>query len=317
VETTDAAAVAGIGQFTKALDETDGIKLISSDDFSAAKISVNEKKSDAAVLLKEPFEIEVYQGLDNIKNRAAKMIFEGFARSYGVVSAVYEMTPDKVQAAVRDASDSADALLKDYDLGYSRSMLDYYAVTMIVMIMFMGGALGGASSLYEERNNHTLARMIVSPKNRINIYIQLIMGKLPQSVVQVLAVMLVSTIFFGAHYANTVFQNIILFLMLLIASMAISAVAMILGILVKFNPTALLLSVMWVLLFLSGSFSKEVSIPGFTEYSPPYLIQAAAFDLTVFGREGKSLIVMAVSVAILIVATVFGARLFNRKGFAA
>jgi ABC-2 type transport system permease protein len=107
-----------------------------------------------------------------------------------------------------------------------------------------------------------------------------------------------------------------MFFMLVAASMAVSAVAMIFGMLVKFNPTALLMSVMWVLLFLSASFSKEVSIPGFTEHLPPNLLQTAAFDLTVFGREGKCLIAVAVSAAILIIATLVGAKLFNRKGFA-
>jgi ABC-2 type transport system permease protein len=244
------------------------------------------------------------------------MIFKGFARQYGAIAATYEVDPVKAQETLQSAADSASVLLKDYDLGYSRSMLDYYAVTMIVMIMFMGGALGGAATLYEDRMNHTLARVVVSPRNRASIYIQTVIGKLPQSLMQVLSVMLVSTLFFGAHYADTARGNFILFFMLLMASMAVSAVAMILGMLVKFNPTAILMSITWVLLFLSGSFSKEVRIPGFTEHSPPYLLQAAAFDLTVFGREGKCLTALAVSTGILVIATLLGAKLFNRKGFA-
>jgi ABC-2 type transport system permease protein len=316
VETEDPATVAGIDTFVKALNETEGITLVKSDDFSAVKTSVNNQKSDAGAVFREPFDIEVYQGLTDVKNRATEMIFRGFARQYSAIAASYEVNPEKAQAAVMSDSVSAGALLKDYDLGYTRSMLDYYAVTMIVMIMFMGGAIGGAATLYEDRMNHTLARVVVSPRSRASIYIQTVIGKLPQSLLQVLSVMLVSTLFFGAHYADTFLSNILLFIMLLLASMAICAVAMVLGMLVKFNPTALLMSITWVLLFLSGSFSKEVSIPGFTDYSPPYLLQAAAFDLTVFGREGKCLIAVAVSAAILIIATLVGAKLFNRKGFA-
>ncbi|MDR0347750.1 MAG: hypothetical protein LBH56_05195, partial [Coriobacteriales bacterium] len=42
--------------------------------------------------------------------------------------------------------------------GISRTMLDYYAITMIVMMFFMGSAMSGAAQFYEGRKNGTLRR---------------------------------------------------------------------------------------------------------------------------------------------------------------
>ncbi len=72
--------------------------------------------------------------------------------------------------------------------------------------------------------------------------------------------------------------------------------------------------VLWVLMFFSGTFSKEIYIEGITNRSPIWLLQNAAFDLTVFGRGEKCLWALLISGIILAVATLAGALLYNRKG---
>ena len=67
------------------------------------------------------------------------------------------------------------------------------------------------------------------------------------------------------------------------------------------------------MLFFSGSFSKEIYIEGFSNYLPPYLIQQAAFELTLFGNRTAAAQVIAVSSVILAVFTILGAVKFNRK----
>jgi ABC-2 type transport system permease protein len=92
-----------------------------------------------------------------------------------------------------------------------------------------------------------------------------------------------------------------------------SMVSLILGMFFRFNPMPVIMLVMWPLMFLSGTFSKEIYIPGASEFMPPAIIQQASFDLTLFGQPDRSIVVLLVSIAILVLSTVVGTALFNRK----
>ncbi|MDR0851041.1 MAG: ABC transporter permease [Clostridiales Family XIII bacterium] len=316
IQTENVDEVAAIDAFLEAFSEIDQITFVEAEDFDAVKEAVRSENASAGILFTEPIGIEIFEGSDSIQNRAVKLIFKGYARQAGALTAIAQTAPERLPETVDAIFSGAGGLLADHDLGYSRTMLDYYAVTMIVMIIFMGSTTGGAEDLFSERKNHTLARIIASPKNRTNIYIQKVIAQLPQNLMQTAIVMIVSIAVFHVHYADTFRGNLLLMLMLILAGMAVSALFMILGMILKFNPTAIIMPLAWVILFISGTFSKEVSISGFTEYSPAFLIQSAAFDLTVFGRDEKCLIVIVICVAVLILSTVAGALLFRRKGFA-
>jgi ABC-2 type transport system permease protein len=88
---------------------------------------------------------------------------------------------------------------------------------------------------------------------------------------------------------------------------------MVIGLAVRTNPYMPLMAILWVSLFLSGTFNKDTSIDGLTEHMPARLIQDAAFDLTVFGRDGKLLSVVAVCAVVSAVAAAVGAMLLSRK----
>ena len=105
--------------------------------------------------------------------------------------------------------------------------------------------------------------------------------------------------------------------MLFLCGMAMSAVATIIGIVIKVSPTAAIMPAAWIMLFFSGTFSKEVVIVAIADFNPFYRIQKAAFELTIFGRHEQCVAVIIVAAAILTLAAVIGALLFRRKGFSA
>lgn len=311
VETTDHFSLVAINTLVQALDENGSIVLTAADDESSARQRVDSGEIAAAIRFTQPFGIHIYEGYDKIQNRAIDSIFRGFSRQTAAISTLMDHSPEKLQQVV-DAT--AQELVKQKEFGYNRSMLDYYAVAMIVMILFMGGAIGGASTLYESRKDGTLRRMLASPRNRGNLYLQTVLGAMPQSIIQVGCVMLSSILVFGAHYADTIGDNVLLFITLVLAGLSINAVAMVLGMFIKVNPTLILMPGLWVLMFLSGTFSKEVYVEGVSNFSPIWLLQNAAFDLTVFGRGEKCLQVIAVSLILLVLSSTVGALLFRRKG---
>lgn len=281
-----------------------------------ARKAVREGDADVALRFETPLAVEIYEGRDTIKNQAIWLIIESFSRRYAALSAVAEKDPSMLPTA-QAAAETADDLMESGNLGVSRSMIDYYAVAMIVMILVMGSSIGAAEDIYNGRRDFTLARSLASPKGRASFYLQTLIAKMPQNIIQVLTIMLVSSFIFGAHYAKTIPDNLLLFAMLFLCGMAMSAVATIIGIVIKVSPTAAIMPAAWIMLFFSGTFSKEVVIVAIADFNPFYRIQKAAFELTIFGRHEQCVAVIIVAAAILTLAAVIGALLFRRKGFSA
>ena len=310
VETTDPAGKAAVQSFLSSLREAGGIALEEAADLETAKSLAASDDIAAAVVFRQPLAVEIYEGSDTIQNQALQAVFTAFSKTAGAVSAVSAVAPEKLPAL--GTGQEGGTLVRQKDLGVNRTMLDYYAVAMTVMILFMGG-MGAAMAFQEERRNHTLERLMLSPKNKAVIYIQKVLGTVPQVFLQVVTVMLASTLLFGAHYAARWQDNLLLFAMFFTCGLAVIGVCAIVGVLVKVNAMVLLMPVFWVMMFLSGTFSKEVYVEGITNCSPLYLIQNAAFDLTVFGRGGKAAAVLFISLAVFLASLAAGALLFRRR----
>ena len=299
--------------FTGALAESDGVELTEAAGPEAAAAAVDAGLADAAMIFEAPLGISVAEGEDIYKNRAVNLIAKGFARTYGTYAAVAMAAPGYYMEIAAKEPPDFSTLTADKDLGVERSMMDFYAVTMVIMIAFMGGGIGGASDMFFARSSGMLRRITASPRSRVRLFLENVFSVVPQNIMQTLLVMIPSTLFLGAHYAVTWQQNLLLFAFFILLGVAVSAVFMLVGLFVRVNPYVPIMAVIWTLLFLSGTFSKEIFIEGFSEYTPMSIVQRAAFDLTVFGRPGQALACMGVFAIILIASCALGAILFKRK----
>lgn len=311
VETRESFELVSINSFIEALENHETITLNRQPDHEAARQRVDENTTSAAIVFTEPFGIEIYQGHDQTQNRAIDSIFRSFIRQTASMRVLAKEAPTQLSQAV---DLEIQELVKQKEFGYNRSMLDYYAVTMMILILFMAGSMSGAGNLYDSRNDGTLNRMLASSENRVKIYISTVFGAIPQTILQVACVMTASVLLFDAHYADTAEANILLFFTMFIVGIAIIAFFMIVGLFVRFKPLSVILPLMWVMLFLSGTFSKEIYIKGISEMMPVWQLQNAVFDLTVFGREEKCLFILLISAGGVVLFTFIGALLFNRKG---
>jgi ABC-2 type transport system permease protein len=298
---TAATAEAVIAQF----DDVEQVVFVEYKSFAATGSRLADGELGAVVVFTEPFAIEIHEGSDSIQNRAVHTIFEGVARLHASVVVAGAPEPLASKSRVEEAT-----------YGVTRTMMDYYAITMIVMMFFMGSALAGASTFYRMRRDGTLRRILASPLSRTSAYLQLLASQIPLNIMQVGIVMIISTSLFGAHYASDWQSNALLFAMLGLAGFASSSLFFLLGIFVRINPLIVIMPVMWVVLFLSGTFSKEIFIPVLSPLMPPYAIQTAAFDLTLFGHTGPAITVLVVSLVVVVVSTIVGNLLLGRKGVA-
>lgn len=288
--------------------------VLSAEKVSADKISGFSAEAYSAAVELNGSDIVIHSGRDKIKNRTVKAVFDSYTRTaaaYMSAAAVNPAALADVRISGSSGSEGSDgegeSFVTHRDLGTNRSMMDYYAVTMTVMILFMGSCIRGAGVYEDEHTNFTISRLDASPVSRTAVFFGKIIGSLPMVLIQILSVMLVSTLLFGAHYCNTVSGNLLLAAMFIIVSLAALSVGVFLNLIFPRIPTGLLIMpLLWLAMFFSGTFAMDIHVPGLTECMPMYLIQRAAFDLTVFGRTGKALRVIAVSVAVFAVMLVLG-----------
>ena len=192
----------------------------------------------------------------------------------------------------------------------NRSMLDYYGVSMIAMMVFVGSIIG-AGTFGEEIRLKTVNRLIGSPVSRTKIFIQKVIGQIPSAMIEIVVVMVVSVLFFNVHYATTVGGNLFLFSLFLLSSFTMLIVGIVIGMFVKANPTLIIMPPLWFMMFVGGTFTKEINIKGVTENMPIYHLQQAAFDITIFGRTGKATNMMLIETVIIIIMAVIGVVKFN------
>jgi ABC-2 type transport system permease protein len=307
------AEAAAVSSFIDGLADSDGIEMTMAASAEAARSEAGSDGADVAMVFTSPLSIEVTEGGDVYKNRAAMLIAQSFAREYAAFKTAALSSPEVFAELARDGIPAVTGLVEDKDLGVSRSMIDYYAVTMIIMIIFMGGGISGASTTFLSRQDGSLRRVTASPRSRTRLFLDSVIGTLPQSMIQAGIVMVLSTAFMGATYASTWQGNLLIFGFFVLLSLAVAAVFLLVGLFVRVNPYIPLLAILWALLFVSGTFSKDMYIEGFSEYLPMTIAQQAIFDFTVFGRPEQLLNVLGISAVILFIACVIGSVLYRRK----
>lgn len=295
--------------FTEFLDNIDMIKAEKNDDSENALKLTDSGDTDAYIELKNG-EIVLHKGRNDIVNRALGSVLN----SYIAVSDTYLKTVSTDPSLLMNIdADNEKSFVEQEGLGVTRSMLDYYAVSMTVMMIFMSHMMMGCTAFKDEEKIFTMSRLYLSPLGRTKLFFGKLIGILPSAVISNAVIMLLSAFVFGARYCDSFAGNLLLFLLFSCCSLAAIAVGMLIGIIIKIPAEGVIIPLAWSLLFFSGSFSKEIFLEGFSDKLPPYLIQQSAFRLTLYGESGDAVITMAVCLAVTVFVSLIGAAIFHRK----
>lgn len=295
--------------FAEFLDNIDMIKAEKNNDSENALKLTDSGDTDAYIELKNG-EIVLHKGRNDIVNRALSSVLN----SYIAVSDTYYKIASTDPSLLMDIDADTEKLFVEQEgLGVTRSMLDYYAVSMTVMMIFMSHMMMGSTAFKDEEKIFTMSRLYLSPLGRTKLFFGKLIGILPSAVISNAVIMLLSAFVFGARYCDNFIGNLLLFLLFSCCSMAATAVGMLIGIIIKIPAEGVIIPLAWSLLFFSGSFSKEIFLEGFSDKLPPYLIQQSAFRLTLYGESGDTVITMAVCLAVTVFVSLIGAVIFRRK----
>lgn len=298
IESSDYSAKAFEG-FILSLDEEN---VISAEKIGAGELENAAEKYSAAVGLNGS-EITVYNGKNAVQNRTVKALMDGYNQN----AAAYMTVAEKNPQALANIKVTDENLVAPKDFGRTRTMMDYYAVSMTVVIIFFGAMISGAEAYHEEDTCKTINRLNISPLSRTAVYFGKIVGHLPLVFVQVGTVMIVSTLVFGAHFCASFGEDLLLFVMFICASLATLAFGVCVNLLFpKMQSWAVLMPINWIMLFFSGAYQADIAIKGVSEYLPPNILMDAAFDLTVFGRTERAVSVSLWSLGIFAALMLIG-----------
>lgn len=315
IDTEDVFWQAAIQEFVNEFGKDNSMIVMQKTDNLEESIEQAGKDEITCVVLftGSPMEIQIYEGNNNIKNKAVNAIISGFVQSSKGIQAVYLRNPSLLQEPGNTQSTGEQTdYVEQKDLGVNRTMIDYYAVSMVAMISFMS-VLGGAGAFQGERQNKTINRLILTPMNRVHVFLGKMLGMIPQTITQITILMSVSVFIYKANYAATVGGNILLFMLFVVVTLCMLSIGAVIGMIIKVNPMAVLFPILWTMMFFGGTYSKDLKIAGLTDAMPIYQIQQAAYDLTVFGHYQKAILVIVVAGVVMIVALATGAILFKRK----
>ena len=295
--------------FAEFLDNIDVIKAEKNNDIQNALKLTDSGDTDACIELKNG-EIVLHKGRNDIVNRALSSVLNSYI---AVSDTYYKIASTDPSLLMNIDADTEKSFVEQEGLGVTRSMMDYYAVSMAVMMIFMSHMMMGCTAFKDEEKIFTMSRLYLSPLGRTKLFFGKLIGILPSAVISNAVIMLLSAFVFGARYCDNFIGNLLLFLLFSCCSMAATAVGMLIGVLIKIPAESIVIPLTWALLFFSGSFSKQVFIEGFSDKLPPYIVQQAAFRLTLYGESDSALAVIAVCLAVTVAVSLIGAVIFRHK----
>lgn len=295
-------------QFLSEMEKEEMLKTVREQNLQTALEKMGTDYSAVLLYDAEKEQLVLHRGKDQIINNTLQILLEGYASMEQAVMISYENgVPFTMEAGAPTEFVTAKKL------GVERSMMDYYGVCMLVMILVMGGTISTATALYEFRKSGLFNRVAVTPAGKMKTFLFMVLGNMPMVAIEIGAIMLCSVFIYGGHYCADIKGNIVLILFFAIVGLTMEAFGAVIGLLVNVNPTGILVPLCWTMMFFSGTFAKDIFIDGLSQRMPVYLVQQAAFDLTVFGNYGRVFTVGAGSLLGCIVFLMAGAVIFRVK----
>ncbi|WP_379157359.1 ABC transporter permease [Paenibacillus sp. sgz5001063] len=203
----------------------------------AAESGLRTGKYGYAVIIPEGFDSEVQSGkkaqLEFIlgKNRTDNMVagtaFDNFLSTMNYKQAVVAaLGPEALTVSASSPGAEHHEAVKLGDLnngGRTYTASQFYAASMLLMFLLFSG-ITVTSSLFSEKDNHTLYRINSMPVKGSQLFIGKILGVGLVSIVQCLAIILLSDWLFGVYWGNRPGLLMLFCLLMIIASMTLSIV---------------------------------------------------------------------------------------------
>ena len=189
-------------QFTETLNEDLGIEFIETENKKEGLSAIKESKYACYIMIEE--EIEIYKNERyNFKANLVESILRSFAQRYDAINEIAKTNP-QVLAEILSNEDVEYTELKSLNSKNAPSSLDYYAITMLTLMMLYS-SLTGFSTVKYEQYLKTQNRIFASPVRKHEYLTGKIIGSLAISVLQALAIFVFGKYLLNANWGNDIF----------------------------------------------------------------------------------------------------------------
>lgn len=302
--------------FTEDMKKT-GIQFEKTDNINKSKDSI--KDTTYACLINVDTDNNVIELYENekydLKASIVKVVLNTFVQRYNVISQVAKEKPMEVKNITSDNTANY-VTVESINKSRTPSSLDYYAITMLTMII-MYSSLSGASSIGGEYINKTANRILSTPISKFEILTGKVIGNILSTIIQVIIVMIFSKFVLKAYFGNNILQ-----LLILLFSEIIMAVAIGMGVSFIFKKesiSSIILNLLIPLMvFFGGGYSPidgigSSMVTAISKLSPIKWTNDTAFALIYGSNSGNFHISVLINIGIAIVFLFLSSTLFIKE----
>lgn len=181
---------------------------------------------DSKVQNGEAAQLEFILGKKSTDNRVAGTVFDNFLKTLNYKQSVALTLGPAALNVMAPNSTSNQPSVKLGELsegGYSYTSSQFYAVSMMLMFLLYSG-LTVCTSLFNEKENHTLFRINSMPVKGSELFIGKMLGVGVVSIVQCAAIIILTNVLFGVNWGNRPGLLLLFCLLMIVASMTLSIV---------------------------------------------------------------------------------------------
>jgi ABC-2 type transport system permease protein len=305
--------------FLKGMSDELGIKFEETSDETAGKTSIENSAYSAYLKVTEnPLQFELYK--NDRRSFDASLLessLNSFIKSYDSIAAIAAVNPAALARPEITQFDGEAKFVEARSLDKKRQpgSLDYYAVTMLTLILLYA-SLTGFWAIRSEMEQKTAARMLCAPVRSYELLTGKVIGCISVTVVQALAVILFSKLVLKAYWGENLLPVVLVLLTYSIMTVSLG-VAMAYIFRSGDAASGILNSVIPLLAFLGGAYVPLSVMSGFITkiamLSPVNWTNTALFKIIYdndYSAIPGSLIINLSLSALFIMASAF----LSRKG---
>lgn len=180
---------------------------------------------DSKVQSGQPIQLELILGKDRTDNMVAGTVFDNFLNNINYNQSVaMALGPEALTAIAPSSGEQPSVKVGELGQGgLSYTASQFYAASMMLMFLLYSG-LTVSTSLFNEKENHTLFRINAMPVKGSELFIGKMLGVGVVSGVQCAAIVILSNLLFGVNWGNRPWMLLLFCLLMIIASMTLSIV---------------------------------------------------------------------------------------------
>ena len=190
--------------------------------------------------------------------------------------------------------------------------MDYFGVTMLMMMSFFTCVLG-ANSYTGEYRMKTINRLLCAKQSRAKTFCQKSIGLVLIAMIENIIFIVVAKLVYQIHFAGSKKEEIAILGMAFLNSVLMIFLGNILGMLLKKNTLMILMSVFTLMMLFGGTFTGNIYIHGLSNRMPIYHLQMAAFRIGSLHRYDLFKSVLTIEGVVLFFSVTIAFLLFYRQ----